>query len=98
MRRCGHLGHLPPAARHHGPGSGHAGPPQVLNIDRADDRATITFAWGSCTLQATDVALLVRIEAADGAMLGQAETLIAQWIQTIGSREQLAVEWRRDPQ
>jgi hypothetical protein len=47
---CDHLGHLPHTPRHHGPGSGHNGPPDVLNIQLADDQAVITFAWGTCTL------------------------------------------------
>jgi hypothetical protein len=69
----------------------------VLNIERTGDRATITFGCGTCTLQATDTALVVRIEAADSTALGQAETLVAHRIQTSGSREQLTVEWQGQP-
>jgi hypothetical protein len=93
---CDHLGHLPSASRHARPGSGHNGPPQVLNIERSEDQAVITFAWGICTLQAA-AALVVRAEANDDAALGQAETLLAHRIQTIGAREQLTVDWQRGP-
>jgi hypothetical protein len=68
----------------------------VLHIDRADNRAVITFAWGTCTLEATDTALLVRVETNDNESLGQAEALLAQRIQTIGHRDQLAVGWKRN--
>jgi hypothetical protein len=91
-----HLGHLSHGMQHHGRQGEHAGPPQVLSVARADDHAAITFAWGTCTLQASGTALVVRLEARDAADLGQAEALIAHRIQTIGSREQLTVEWRRD--
>jgi hypothetical protein len=94
---CDHLGHLPHASRHDGQGSGHNGPPQILNIDRTDDQAVITFPWGTCTLQATAGTLLVRVEARDDTALGQAEALIAQRIHTIGSRDHLSVDWQRDP-
>jgi hypothetical protein len=91
-----HLSHL--SGRMHQPARDgeHAGPPQVLSVARADDHTVITLAWGTCALQATDAALLVRIEVRDVADLGQAEALIAHRIQTIGSREQLTVEWQRE--
>jgi hypothetical protein len=94
---CEHLGHMLQRPGRHGAGSGHDGPPPVLDIDRTDDQAVITFAWGSCTLRATDSALLVRVEATDDAALGQAEALLAHRIQTIGHRELLTITWQRDP-
>jgi hypothetical protein len=93
-----HLSHLSQGMHHHGRGGDHGGgPPQILSVTRADDHAVITFAWGTCALQATDTALVVRLEVRDVADLGQAEALIAHRIQTIGSREQLTVEWQREP-
>jgi hypothetical protein len=94
---CEHLGHMLQGSVRHGSGSGHDGPPIVLDIDRTDDQAVITFAWGTCTLQATDTALLARVEARDDATLGQAEALLAHRIQTIGHRELLTVTWQPDP-
>jgi hypothetical protein len=69
----------------------------VLDVSHEGDQAVITFAWGSCTLQATTSALLVRVEANDDAALSQAEAQLAQRIQTIGHREPLHVTWQRDP-
>jgi hypothetical protein len=94
---CDHLDHLPQGSRLHGSATGHAGPPPVLHIDRADNHAVITFAWGTCTLDATDTVLLVRVEASGNESLGQAEALLAHRIQTIGHRDQLGVTWNRNP-
>lgn len=94
---CDHLDHLPQGSRHHGSASGHDGPPPVLHIDRSDNHAVVTFAWGSCRLDATDTALLVRVEAGDDADLAQAEALLAHRIQTIGHRDQLDLTWIRNP-
>jgi hypothetical protein len=69
----------------------------VVEVARTDDQAVITFPWGTCTLQATDTALILRLETNDEIALGQAETLFGHRIQTIGSREQLTTEWQRDP-
>jgi hypothetical protein len=69
----------------------------VLNIQRADDQAVIAFDWGTCTLQATAAALVVRVEASDDTRLGEAEALLAHRIQTIGSRDHLIVDWQRGP-
>jgi hypothetical protein len=91
-----HLGHLSKGMHHHRPDGEHAGPPQVLNVARSDDQAVITFAWGTCTLTATDTALVVRVEAQELADLDRGEALIAHRIKTIGSREQLTVDWQRD--
>jgi hypothetical protein len=91
-----HLSHLSQRMHQHARNGEHAGPPQVLSVAATDDHALITFAWGTCALQATDTALLVRIEVQDVADLGQAEALIAHRIQTIGSREQLTVAWQRE--
>ena len=53
-----------------------------------------SFGWGSCTLQAHPQALLVRVEAADEEGLRRVEGLIAERLQTFGSREGLTVTWR----
>jgi hypothetical protein len=91
-----HLGHLSQRMHQHARNGEHAGPPQVLNIEQGDERAVITFAWGTCTLTSTDTALVVRLDAQNAADLDQAEALFAHRIQTVGSREQLTVEWQRD--
>jgi hypothetical protein len=94
---CDHLDRLSQAAHHHGSHDGHPAPTARLTIDRSDHRATVTFEWGTCTLQATETALHVRVEAPESAALDQAETLLAHRVRTIGARDQLTVEWRRDP-
>lgn len=94
---CDHLDHLPQQSRQHGTGAGHSGPPQVLAVERAEGRAVVTFAWGTCTFDATATALEVRLEAPDSTTLATAEALITHRIQTIGTREQLTVDWRPDP-
>jgi hypothetical protein len=94
---CEHLDHVRQGSPHARSTSAHSGPPQVLEINRTDDHAVIAFAWGTCTLEATGVALVVRIDAEDGPALGQAENLIGHRIDTIGSRERLIVDWQPMP-
>lgn len=80
----------------HGAGHGspgHDGPPRVLRVHRAENRAHIEFDWGTCDLTATANDLTVRVSADHLETLARGQQLLQQRIETIGRRDQLAVTW-----
>jgi hypothetical protein len=85
MRR--HLGH---GRRTHDAGEAS---PEVRGVEWSDTDGTVTFGRGRCVLQATPEALTVRVEAGDDEDLRRLQALVAKRLETIGTREHLAVTW-----
>ncbi|MEU7838292.1 MULTISPECIES: DUF2218 domain-containing protein [unclassified Nonomuraea] len=79
----GHLGHRPPAER-----------PQRVEAEWSDTHGTITFDWGTCTVDATDDTLELRIEADDQENVRRIEELIARNLTRFTARDPVSVEWR----
>jgi hypothetical protein len=76
--------------------SHHAGdaPPPVLHVDWSDTIGVIRFGEGQCILQASDNALLLRVEAISESALHRLQEGIARRLETFGHREHLAVHWQ----
>jgi hypothetical protein len=96
---CGHLGRLSHRAIGHGHSraGGHgpdSGVPAIRHSSVEGRRGSIVFDWGTCSLEADDQALHLRIEADDIAALQRAREQISHRIETIGRREQVVVTWR----
>jgi hypothetical protein len=96
---CGHLGQLSHRAIGHGhgrtggPGS-EPGAPVVRHSSVEGRSGKIVFDWGTCSLQADDQALHLRLEADDNALLDRAREQISHRIENIGRRERLGVTWQ----
>lgn len=80
-----------PAAGH---SAGSAGP-EVNHVDYFDAVAAVQFADGRLTMQATADTLTLRVEAADDDALRRLQDGVANRLQTIGRRDQLATTWHR---
>jgi hypothetical protein len=78
--------------RTHGGGDA---PPKVEHTEYSDTHGIIKFAWGQCTLQATQDTLTLRAEATDEDGLGRIQEGIARRLETIGRRGQLTVTWQQ---
>lgn len=78
------------------PRSRHAvdSPPPVLHVDWSDTIGTIRFGDGQCTIQASDGALLLRVEAITENALHRLQDGIAHRLETFGHREHLTVHWQ----
>lgn len=70
-------------------------PPAVEHVDWSDTSGTIRFNHGTCTLQATSTALVIRVEAADNDTLRQLQDGITRRLETIGRRDHLCAHWHR---
>src|SRR5262249_37284037 len=69
--------------------------PTVQHVECAQTRATISFGWGRCTLQASPDGLTLRAEATDEEQLQNIQDLIARDIERFGKRDHLKVTWQR---
>lgn len=80
----------------HAPRSHHAGdaPPPVLHVDWSDTIGAIRFGEGQCILQASNNALLLRVEATTESALRRLQDGIAHRLETFGHREHLTVQWQ----
>ena len=91
---CEHLDHLahrttPPTR----PDGDHHGALPVTRATRDGRRGEIVLSDATCSLLATDEALLLRIEGSDEPALHRARQRITHRIETIGRREELSVTW-----
>ncbi|OHV87893.1 DUF2218 domain-containing protein [Mesorhizobium sp. ORS 3428] len=94
---CRHAGKMGQhASVGHSPRSHHAGeaPPRVLQVDWSETAGTIHFGEGKCILEASDNALLVRVEAATESGLHRLQDGIVHRLETFGHREHLTVQWQ----
>ncbi len=73
--------------------SGHM-PPKMQRVECTDTQAIFTVEGGRCVIEATHVALTLRVEAADQNSLRRIQELVAHRVETIGSREGLKVSWQ----
>ncbi|WP_328478491.1 DUF2218 domain-containing protein [Streptomyces sp. NBC_00377] len=80
---------------HYGRDGGVHRPPQVHDVEWSDTEGTAHLSLGLWTLQATPDALVLRIEADTEEDLQRMRDLIADRIETIGRRDQLAVAWQQ---
>ena len=69
-------------------------PPPVLHVDWSDTIGVIRFGEGQCILQASDKALLLRVEAITENALHRLQSGIAHRLETFGYREHLTVYWQ----
>jgi len=70
------------------------GSPTVEHAEWSDAQGTIEFAWGRCSMQATEDALTLHAEAATEDGLRRIQDGITRRLETIGRRDQLTVTWR----
>ncbi|HKN97109.1 MAG TPA: DUF2218 domain-containing protein [Pseudonocardiaceae bacterium] len=95
VQLCRHLGQMS-RMRHQMPARhGGQAPSTVEHADWSDTTGTIRFTQGTCTLQATDDALTLRVAADDEDTLRQLQQGIARRLDTIGRRDQLTVHWQQ---
>ena len=66
----------------------------MLHVDWSGTIGAIRFGKGQCILQASDSALLLRVESTTENALHRLQDGIAHRLETFGHREQLAVQWR----
>lgn len=83
-------GHRP---RSHGGGGDM--PPEVRHVAWSDTAGTVRLGGGRCVLEATEDALLLRVDAADEDNLQPLLDGITRRLVTIGRRDRLTVEWQR---
>ena len=92
-RHANNMGHHLSSAQllrsHH---TGHA-PPQVTHVEWSDAIGAIRFGDGQCILQASDNALLLRVEAITESTLCRLQEGIAHRLETFSYREHLTVRW-----
>lgn len=88
--QMGGMRHRPPTRD----GSGQL-PPTVQHADWSDTTGTVRFSRGQCTLRATADTLTLRVDAADEDTLRRLQDGIARRLETIGRRDQLAVNWQQ---
>ena len=69
--------------------------PPVLHVEWSDTIGTIRFGDGQCILQASDSALLLRVEAVTESALRRLQDGLAHRLETFGHREHLTVHWQR---
>lgn len=79
--------------RHHQPGKHPDGLPDVRQVDWSDQHATVTFANGQVSLDATSHVLSIHVEAPDVEALERIKTLLTTRLETIGRRDELRVSW-----
>ena len=93
---CEHLDHLTHRTTADTPtraDGGHHGAPPVTRATRDGRRGDIVLNDATCTLLATDQALLLRLEGCDDHALHRARQQITHRIEIIGRREHLSVTW-----
>lgn len=84
----------------HGPGHGHDeqdAPPRPLRAEASGGEGIIDFGWARCLLQATDNALVLRVEAGDARQLQRVRDAVAHRLRQIGRRDHLTVTWTCAP-
>lgn len=64
-----------------------------LPVTLGEAGGRIDFAMGVCTLQATDDAILMRVEAVEAAGLEQLEDVVGRHLVRFAFREPVVVEW-----
>ncbi len=92
---CRHLGQMS-RMRHQSP-AGHRdqAPPPVQGVGWSDSSGEIRFTHGTCTVQATPTALLLRVDADDEDSLRRLQDGITRRLETIGRRDHFTVDWQR---
>jgi hypothetical protein len=93
---CRHFNH----SVRHSPRTHHfdnAHPPvgAKAQVEWSDTDGSVDVGWGTCTLQATAGALMVRVEAADETALDRIQNLVATHLDRFGRRDRLVVTWQR---
>lgn len=88
---CQHLSEIGP--RHGLFLHGRHRPPKVLHVEWTDVAGEVRFENGSCTLDAREDALLLRVSADDQRKLEGLQQAMSHRIETIGRREMLTVTW-----
>jgi len=68
-------------------------PQMQAHVEWSDDRGTISFSWGRCTLRADPGVLTLRAEAPDEESLQQLEQRVADRLEQVGRRDRLTVTW-----
>ncbi|MQA86036.1 MAG: DUF2218 domain-containing protein [Streptosporangiales bacterium] len=58
----------------------------------------LTFAFGTCELQATPGALTLHARAGDEESLARIEDVVGRHLERFGGRDELVVTWQRDGQ
>jgi hypothetical protein len=63
------------------------------HVEWSDDRGVIRFGRGRCTMRAGPGVLTLRAEADDKESLRQLQRRVADRLEQVGRRDQLAVTW-----
>lgn len=70
------------------------GPSQMdARVEWSEDRGSIEFGWGRCTLRAEPDVLNLRAEALNEEMLRRIEGMVAERLERFGRRDRLKVSW-----
>ena len=88
---CQHLSQL--QSRHGLFLHGRHRPPKVLHVEWSDTFGEMRFENGTCTLEAHEDALLLRVSAPDEASLRSLQQAITHRLATIGHRAGLNILW-----
>jgi hypothetical protein len=91
VQLCQHLSQMQP--RHGLFLHGRHRPPKVQHVEWTDTTGEMRFQNGTCTLEAHDDALLLRLSAPDEASLRSLQQAISHRLETIGRRAGLHVLW-----
>jgi hypothetical protein len=98
-RLCGHAGKMSTmASRLHRPRAHPGGTsPQVRQVERHGEEATVTLDCGQWTMHAAPGQLHVRVQAPDAGSLRRIQDLLAARLRTLARREQLVISWQPAP-
>ena len=100
-RLCGHAAKMGAATSrlHHRRRAAHAdgAPPQVQQVQRDGDEATVTLDCGQWTLRAAPSQLHIRAQAPGQDSLQRIQDLITHRLLTLARREQLTITWHPSP-
>jgi hypothetical protein len=69
-----------------------------LQTEVADDRASIQFPLGLCTMDTAPEVLNLHVQAEDEASLTRLEEVVASHLVRFGYRDELQVNWERQPE
>lgn len=69
--------------------------PAHVEAEWSETQGTISFDWGTCAVEATQDALLVRVEAADEENLRRIQEIITRDLTRFTKRDPVTVNWNR---
>lgn len=90
---CRHFSQLRPHESRSGAET-HARPEIQAHAEWSETCGTVSFGWGTCTMQADPDFLTLRAEAPNEEKLQRVQGLIGEHVQRFGKHDQLTVNWK----